>query len=131
MRERIRREVWHSASQIERARLLGRLNADVEACLRAGRAQGFSWAKIGVQLGWSTSTARRWGLLLGVETPDRRKRDEAIKQMRIAGMMWKAIAPRVGMSTTGCAKAGLAALRASPQVRRHVHQRRPDFQQHV
>ena len=117
-RARISRTIWQSASPIERARLLGRLTPEAETCIREGREQGLSWNEIGIRLGWSQSTAHRWGKLLGLDTTalDRsgkiNQRNETIRRLRASGMQWKVIAPQVGMSTTGCAKAGLAALRA-------------------
>lgn len=118
-RQPICRPIWLSASQIERARLLGRLTPEVETCIRTGREQGFSWDEISRRLGWSKGTVHRWGKLLGLDTTSQyrsakiNERNETIRRLRATGMQWKTIAPHVGMSTTGCAKAGLAALRSA------------------
>ena len=118
-RQPIDRLIWLSISQIERARLLGRLTQEAETCIRTGREQGLSWDEISRRLGWSKGTVHRWGKLLGMDTTHRvrnaaiNQRNETIRRLRASGMMWKTIAPRVGMTTTGCAKAGLAALRAA------------------
>lgn len=62
--------VPNTVSKLERAREHDRLTPEIEATIRAMREQAKTWCEIGEKLGWSHTTAWKWGRLLGLDTSE-------------------------------------------------------------
>jgi hypothetical protein len=74
----------------------GRLCPEVEAVIRARRAEGVGWMTIGDEIGWSISAASRYETLLGLPSNQNQpievtNRDKEVLELRRQGMGFRTI----------------------------------------
>jgi hypothetical protein len=88
---------------LTKSRGCGRLIPEVEAVIRARRAEVVDWMTVGDEIGWSTPTTIRFGALLG--PPDQLNpptdvpaRDKQVLELRSQGVAFREISKQVRVS---------------------------------